>query len=212
MRVTSTRVALVAASLLAAGPAAAQGVDIRGYALLGGTSFTASQSFQAVFGSDGGAIFGGGAEVGLPLGGLYIGVGAWRFSAEGERVFITDNDVFPLGIPVMVDITPVEITGGWRFSNFWSRIVPYAGGGWTSVAYKESSSFSAPGEDVDDRFSGYHLLGGVDVRLTPWLGIAGELAWSSVPDGLGSPGSVSDYYDERDLGGTSYRVKISLGR
>jgi hypothetical protein len=198
--------------LAASTPAAAQGIDIRGYGLFGGTTFAASESFEAVLGSAGGPVFGGGAEVGLPVGGLYFGVGAWRYSDDGERVFVTDRQVFPLGIPVSVEITPIEITGGWRFRGFSSRIVPYAGGGWSTVAYKETSSFAAAGEDVDERFSGYHLLGGVDVRLTPWLGIAGELAWSSVPDALGGPGSVSEQFDERDLGSTSYRVKISLGR
>jgi hypothetical protein len=213
MRDHVTRAALTLASLVGAwSPAAAQGIDIRGYGLVGGTTFAASESFEAVLGSAGGFVFGGGAEVGLPAGGLYVGVGAWRFSADGERVFISDRDVFPLGIPVTVEITPIEITGGWRFRGISPRFVPYAGGGWSSVAYKESSSFAAAGEDVDDRFTGYHLLGGVDVRLTPLIGVAGELAWSSVPDGLGAPGSVSDHYDERDLGGISYRVKISLGR
>lgn len=200
---------LLAATMPAA--AAAQGIGIKGYGLVGNTSFTAADSFEAVLGSSSGPIFGGGAEVGLPLGGLYIGVGAWRFEQDGERVFVSGAQVFPLGIPVTVQITPIEVTGGWRFRNLSSRFVPYAGGGWTSYRYKETSSFAAAGEDVDERYSGFHILGGAEFRIARWLGVGGELAWARVPDALGQ-GGASAAFDETDLGGTSVRLKISLGR
>ena len=64
--------------------AGAQGIDIKGYGLVGGMSFAASESFDAVLDTSSGVIFGGGAEVGLPWGGLYVGVGAWRFSERGR--------------------------------------------------------------------------------------------------------------------------------
>jgi hypothetical protein len=194
-----------------AGPVAAQGVDIKGYGMVGAMNFSASESFDAVLGSSSGTIFGGGAEVGLPWGGLYFGVGAWRYSNDGERVFVSGSDVFPLGIPLTVEITPVELTAGWRFKQVSSRLVPYVGGGWSSYAYKETSEFSDAGEDVDDRFNGFHILGGVEFRATPWLGIGGEIAFSNVPDALGA-GGVSAEFDEDNLGGTSYRLKISIGR
>ena len=107
-----------------AASASAQDVDVKGYGMIGAVSFSASESFDAVFGSSSGIIFGGGAEVGLPWGGLYVGVGAWRFSKDGERVFVSGSEIFPLGIPLTVDITPFEITGGWRFKNIWTRFVP----------------------------------------------------------------------------------------
>lgn len=191
--------------------ASAQGVDVKGYGMFGSMSFTASESFEAVLGDSRGPIFGGGAEVGLPWGGLYVGVGAWRFSQEGERVFISGSEVFPLGIPLTVEITPLELTGGWRFRNISSRVVPYVGGGWSSYAYKETSEFADAGEDVDERFSGWHLLGGVEFKATRWLGVGGEVAYSSVPDALGVAGA-SEAFDETNLGGTSIRLKISVGR
>ena len=191
--------------------ASAQGVDIKGYGMIGGMSFTASESFDAIFGSSTGTIFGGGAEVGLPFGGLYFGVGAWRYNQDGERVFISGSEVFPLGIPLTVEITPVEITGGWRFKNISSRIVPYVGGGWSSYAYKETSQFADPDENVDERFNGWHLLGGVEFKATRWLGVGGEIAFTSVPDALGLA-AASEAFDETNLGGTSYRLKISIGR
>ena len=212
MRNCITRLTLTGAFLLTlVSGAGAQGVDIKGYGLIGGMSFAASESFDAVLDTSSGTIFGGGAEVGLPWGGLYVGVGAWRFSDEGERVFVSGSEVFRLGIPLTIEVTPIEVTGGWRFKNISPRFVPYAGAGWSSYAYKETSDFADPGEDVDERFSGFHILGGAEFKLTRWLGIGGELAWSTVPDALGA-GGASRAFDETDLGGTSYRLKISVGR
>ena len=119
---------LVACSIISiapAGRAAAQDVDVKGYGMFGGMSFSASESFDAIFGSSTGTIFGGGAEVGLPWGGVYVGVGAWRYSADGERAFVSGSEVFPLGIPLSVEMTPVEITGGWRFKQISARLIPY---------------------------------------------------------------------------------------
>ena len=42
-------------------------------------------------------------------------VGAWRFHGEGERAFVFNDEVIPLGIPVDVTVTPIEISAGWRF-------------------------------------------------------------------------------------------------
>jgi hypothetical protein len=116
----------------AAGSASAQSIDIKGYGMVGSVNFAAADSFEAVLGSSSGTLFGGGAEVGLPFGGLYVGVGGWRYEQDGERVFVSGGQVFPLGIPVTVQVTPIEITGGWRFRNLSRRFVPYAGAGWSS--------------------------------------------------------------------------------
>lgn len=207
------RLCLLAAVMLlgAHATAGAQVVDIKGYGMVGSMSFSAAESFEAVFGSSSGTIVGGGAEVGLPWGGLYVGVGASRFRRDGERVFISGSEVFPLGIPLTVEITPLEITGGWRFKNISSRIVPYAGAGWSSYAYTETSQFADPEENVDERYTGWHLLGGVEFKATRWLGIGGEIAFTSIPDALGL-GGASEAFDETNLGGTSYRLKISIGR
>jgi hypothetical protein len=212
MRTGITRLPLLGALLLTlVSDAGAQGVDIKGYGLIGGMSFAASESFEAVLDTSSGVIFGGGAEVGLPWGGLYFGVGAWRFSEEGERVFVAGDEVFRLGIPLTIEVTPIEVTGGWRFKNVSPRFVPYVGAGWSSYAYQETSDFAEAGDDVDERFSGFHILGGAEFKLTQWLGLGGELAWSTVPDALGT-GGASRAFDETDLGGVSYRLKISVGR
>jgi hypothetical protein len=89
--------------------------------------------------------------------------------------------------------------------------VPYAGVGYSSFRYKETSQFADPGENVDERFPGFHLQGGVEYQPFRWLGIGGEVTWSSIADALGE-GGVSEHYSEDNLGGRSFRLKISVGR
>jgi hypothetical protein len=204
----------LALTVAAALPATAQSrnVEIGGYAMVGQFTFAASDSFDAILGTSSGTIFGGGATVGLPLGGLFVDVGAWQFSASGERALVLDGEVIPLGIPLDITIVPLEISAGWKFRiRKLPKLIPYAAGGYTSFGYKETSSFSGTGEDVDDRFGGYHLRGGAEFKITRWLGVAGEFAWTTVPDAIGN-GGVSAVFNEDDLGGTSFRARITVGR
>jgi hypothetical protein len=193
-------------------PAGSRTIQIGGYAMVGRIDFVAKDSFDAILGSTSGVILGGGATVGLPLGGLFVDIGGWRFSDDGERVLVINNEEIPLGIPVEVTITPIEISAGWRFRiRRMPKLQPYVAGGYTSYGYKETSSFAAVGEDVDDRFPGYHLRGGAEFKVTPWLGVAGEAAWTTVPDAIGKSG-VSEVFNDTDLGGTSVRLRVTVGR
>jgi hypothetical protein len=90
------------------------------------------------------------------------------------------------------------------------RLVPYAGGGIGSVQYKEESSFAAAGENVDDRFTSYHVLGGVEIPIWRWIGVAVEGHYRWVPDALGVAG-ISDAFNETNLGGATFRVKFGVG-
>ena len=187
-------------------------LEIGGYAMVGLMNFAAADSFDVILGSPSGMIFGGGARVGLPLGGLFVDVGAWQFRGEGERAFVFEGEEFELGIPVEVTVTPLEITGGWQFRlRRAPKFRPYVGGGFSSYGYKETSEFATAAEDVDDRFTGYHLLGGAEYRVSRWVALAGEVTWTTVPDALGE-GGVSAEFNEDDLGGTSVRFKITIGR
>lgn len=211
----------VFALVAAAGPAAAQSrprpapqsrsIQIGGYGMFGLINLTAVDTFDAVLGQSSGNIYGGGATVGLPLGGLFVDIGAWRFKQVGERVFINNGEVFHLGIPLTITITPVELTAGWKFRWRNSRLVPYAGGGVTMYGYKETSAFSTPAEDVDERFNGYHVIGGVEYKVLRWLGLGGEAAWTTIPDAIGTGGASKEFGDT-DLGGASFRAKITIGR
>jgi hypothetical protein len=199
-------------------------IGVRGFATLGSFSFNAQESFDAVVGSTSAPVFGGGGQVLLPRG-VYVEVSASRISRDGERVFIgpaPDREVFRLGIPLEVKITPLEITGGWRYRHCPRTakpraggcrppVIPYVGGGFSSYRYQETSEFSAADEDIDERFSGFHILGGAEYQPVRWMAIGGEVAWSSIADALGQ-GGVSAAFDENNLGGTTFRLKISVGR
>jgi hypothetical protein len=187
-------------------------LDIGGYAMVGLFNFAAADSFDAILGSPSGTIYGGGVRVGLPVGGLFVDVGAWRFRGEGDRVFLFGGEEFPLNIPIAITITPLELTAGWQFRfRRAPRFRPYVGGGLTSYHYEESSEFSTGVENVADRFNGYHVLGGGEYRIARWIAIGADATWTTVPDAIGV-GGVSEAFDERDLGGTSVRVKITIGR
>lgn len=188
------------------------GVQIGGYGMFGNISFTAHESFDAITGSASGPIYGGGARIGVPFGGLFFDVGAWRYGADGERVFPFGDQIFKLGIPVQITVVPVELSAGWQFRfRKLPKFIPYAAGGLTSMSYKETSDFATDAENVDERFSGYHLIGGAEYKIIKWLGVAGEVSWTTVPDAIGE-GGVSAAFDETDLGGTTFRFKITIGQ
>jgi opacity protein-like surface antigen len=210
---TKLRLAAMMASVCvaAAGRVDAQDVGFRGFGDVGSTRFAASESFDAVLGTHTGVVFGGGAEA--VFGHIFVGVRASRFQKDGTRVFVSGDEVFDLGIPTTIRITPVLITGGYRFAVADRRVVPYVGGGIGWHRYSETSDFAADDEDVSETNTGYHLSGGAEVRLGELFGIAGEVEWSRVPDALGqNPNTVSAAFDETDLGGVTVRVKVVVGR
>jgi hypothetical protein len=184
---------------------------VRGYGMAGIHWFTASQTFKAVTDSGSGPVYGGGLRVHIP-GGAYVDVGAWRYSADGERVFVaTNREVFTLGIPATVTVTPLEVTAGWRFPNLLGRVSPHIGVGYTSLAYEETGDFAQGGDDASERYGGYHVAAGAEVRLHRWVGLIAEGAFTSVKDGFGDAGA-SKAFGEDNLGGTSLRLKLVIGR
>ena len=201
----------------AARPAPSQQISVRGFADFSLMRFTAADTFDATLGSSSGTFLGGGVEVVLPQGWLpnFFNVRVSHFGKSGERVFVEDGEVFPLGIDMDVAITPVEVSAGYRFrprggQRNW---VPYIGGGIGWHRYSETSEFAESGEDVSETFAGFHAVGGVEYRLGRWYGVAGEAQWTSVPDAIGEvPGSVGDTVDESNLGGISFRVRFVIGK
>jgi hypothetical protein len=120
-------VLLAALTLLLPATSEAQGVSVRGFADIGHTTFTAKESFETILGDPGGIVFGGGGEV-VIADKIFVAVRASRFEADGERVFVHNGEVFNLGIDTTIRVTPIELTGGYRFNLGWP-IVPYAGAG-----------------------------------------------------------------------------------
>jgi hypothetical protein len=209
---SAARVAIVTLALAVLVPPLAHAQGIRGFADLGSTSFTASESFETILGSSSGMVLGGGGEVVLPMH-VFIGVRASRFHRTGHRVFLSEGERFDLGIATSVTVRPLEITGGYRFATPRARVVPYAGGGIGWHRYEETSDFATASETVDETARGYHVVGGAEVRIRPWIGAAGEAQWTSVPDALGKNRTgVSSAFDETNLGGATIRAKIVIGR
>ena len=203
----------VAVAAMMASPAEAQTRELmlRGFGDLGSTTFSAAKSFEAVLGSTGGLVFGGGVEAVLPQR-VFVNVRASRFREVGQRVFLFNGEQFDLGIPTTITVTPVELTGGYRF-DFGGRFVPYGGAGLGWHRYQETSQFAEADEELDERFTGYHVVGGAEFRLARWLGAAAEAQWATVPDALGDdPNSASHEFDESNLGGVTFRLKVVLGR
>jgi hypothetical protein len=185
-------------------------LQIRAFGSVGTTWFTSSSTFEAVLGDRTGQDFGGG--VNLTQGPGYLEIGARRFAKTGERVFVTDTgEVFRLGIPTEVTMTPLEVAAGWRFATRFGRIIPHLGAGYTRLKYEETSDFAESDEDVSESFNGFHLIGGAEVRVARWVGLTAEVVWTSVPDAIGE-GGASKAFDEDNLGGTSVRLKLVIGR
>jgi opacity protein-like surface antigen len=206
-----SRTLLLMLVLLSGSPAYAQeDFALRGFADAGSRTFTATESFTAVLGSDRGLVFGGGIEAVTPWR-IFASLRAARFSETGERVFVFGEEQFPLGIPTTITVVPIELTGGYRF-DYGQRFVPYAGAGIGWHRYTETSQFAEDSENVEQTFRGLQVLGGVEFGLARWIGAAGELEWATVPDALsGDPNGVATEFDEDDLGGMTLRVKIVVG-
>jgi opacity protein-like surface antigen len=206
----------IAAALLivcaSAAPARAQdepSISIRPFVFGSVQSFTAIDTFDAVFGRSYDPFYGGGVQA--VFGGKYfVELSASRLKQTGQRAFISGGQKFRLGIPLTATIVPFEVTGGYRF-HFSPRVLPYIAAGIGSYQYKETSTFNDPSEDVDVRHAGVVVNGGAEFRVHRWVGIGADIEYSHVPGILGS-GGVSQQAGENDLGGVSARVKLIVGR
>lgn len=244
----------------AAGKPSAPLFHFAGFAEGGYQWFAAADTFDATLGETSGTLVGGGAVL-THRSGTFFQVDVTRFKGEGERVFVYGSEVFPLGIPLSVEVTPIEFTGGYKFfvrppkpkapaapppppkpffqparprpgertgvatrpvssqppprtpapKPRWGGVKPYVGGGIGIVKYKETSEFAGAGDNVDDSFTSYHALGGLEIPLWKWLGAAVEANYRWVPDALGK-GGASQEFGEEDLGGPSVRFKLTIGR
>jgi hypothetical protein len=196
-------------------------IRVAAFGEFGSTDFTASQSFNAVLGKTNMIVAGGGAQVAL-RNGLFVQVDITHASDTGQRVFVNNGQVFKLGLTETVEMTPIDVTAGYRFRfgrrrtlafptrpTAAERIVPYIGGGIGVVSYKETGQFAETGDDVNESFTSYNVTGGVEVRILKFLSPAVEFQQRWVPDGLGKSGA-SKAFNETDLGGTTIKLKIMI--
>lgn len=189
-------------------PSRAPRFGVRGYGEGAYQWFTAADSFKAILDTSGGLFYGGGGQI--HLGPIYVDVGVSRFEKTGERAFVFEGEVFRLGIPDRITMTPVVVTAGYRFP-IRDRIVPYVGGGVGSLKFEETSDFADADENVSERFTSYHGVAGMEYSVNRWVFVAGEVRYAAVPDALGAPG-ISGEFDESNLGGVSVAVKVLVGR
>ena len=199
-----------------------------GFVDLGQTSFSAKDSFEAILDTSSGPIFGGGGQVNLPLN-LFARVDVTRFKKDGERAFVThqrrglqtrhpdddrgDADRVHRRLSPRIHVRPPRPARGAKPGARPSdgfRIIPFAGGGAGVVQYKETADFAQPGDDVDESFTSYHFIGGVEVPLWKFLGVGAEYHHRWVPDALGT-GGVSEQFNETDLGGGTFRFRVIFG-
>jgi opacity protein-like surface antigen len=210
MRTLNATVLAVMFSLVVAAPALAQRIALRGTLTYGSINFSADDTFESALGSASAPIYTAGGQVLFPNG-VYVEATAGKMEEDGQRVIVDGSGqlVFT-GQPLVVTLRPIEVTAGWRYSGWW-YVAPYAGAGYSAYRFQELTASAGPGENIDERFNGFHVLGGVEFLARRWLAIGGELAWSSVPDAIGDRGR-SAFFDESNLGGTTLRIKLTIGQ
>jgi outer membrane protein W len=199
-------------ALLTAAPLFAQQpvVSFRPFLLVTDERFAAQTTFKSVFGSATQPAWGAGLDVGLGRH-VFVDLAISRMNQSGQRAFINDGQVFALGIPLRVTLTPVELTAGYRFRRAKWRVIPYVGAGIGWYQYRETADFSAAGDDVDVRHAGFVMMGGAEFRVTKWVGIAGDAQYTNVTGILGQ-GGLSKDANESDLGGVAARLRVIVGR
>jgi hypothetical protein len=190
------------------------GVGVRAFFLVDRVAMNAAESFKATLDSSSLTGFGGGVDVTRLWKGLFARGAFSRLSGDGERVVVVDGDAVPLGFPLEVQMTPLELGGGWRQALDPSRrSEAYAGAGWLRLHYQETSQGTGadPSENIDESFNGTVFFGGVDFDLSKGFMVGFEAQYRSVPDAIGE-GGVSKEFDETNLGGFAIRFVIGFRR
>jgi hypothetical protein len=188
-------------------PPAGPTTGVRGFGHLGYGHFTASDIFSAIFGNANAFWFGGGVDVRFARR-WFIQGSIERFHETGERVFVFEDEVFPLGISDTVTVMPLTVTVGYRPGG--PVVTPYVGGGIGRSFFWEESDFADPSENVSEGFTSYHALGGVEWRVARLFATAFEVQYTHVPNAL--DGGLAAAFDEHNLGGIQVRVKMLIGR
>lgn len=181
----------------------------RVFAEAGYGRFTAKQTFDAVLGTPGGPWYGGGV-LHQRASGLFVQGEVEFFSATGERVFVNNGTVFPLGLTDTVTIMPVMGSVGMRKAYGRRGLAFYVGAGAGVYLLRETSEFSDPADDVKQTDVAYRGLAGLEFPLSRAVAAALEVKYTAVPNSL--TGATAEAFDEHDLGGVQVQVKLLFGR
>ena len=210
IRVVLAVLALVTTAAPVFAQTTGEGIGGRVFAWGDWQQMTAKDSFDAVTGASTMSGAGGGAEVHRLWRGVFVRGSVSSMKADGERVFVFDGTVFPLGIPLEITMTPIELGAGWRFSPVGGRLVPYAGAGALWMKYDETSTGDVGSERVKETYTGAVVFGGVDVSVWRFVSAGAEVAWRTAK--VKEAGGSLAAFGEDDLGGVSVRVMVSIGR
>lgn len=186
--------------------------DWRAYFVVDSNAMAAKDTFDAVFGKTTFSATGVGGEVLNVWRRVFVRVAVSSMKESGERAYVFDGTVVPLGIPLQWKLRPVEFGAGWRLRPLaGGRLVPYVGGGLLKVNYEESSDFSTSAEKIKESLSGTSVYGGIEVRVAPWIIAGVEAQYRDVPDALGD-GGLSKEFGDTNLGGTTLRFLVGVRR
>jgi len=205
---TAAALALCSAPAFAQQYSSASKINIHAFGIVEVDSIAATKSFDAVLGTSQLTAAGAGAEIGGIWKGLFVRVAATQAQKSGHRVFIDNGTVFPLPIGIKVTLKPVEAGVGWRFATH-SRFEPYVGAAFVSLGYQEESDNSDVGDNVNDRYTGAAVFGGVNVIVYKWIVVGGEGQYRRIQPPVASRGASVEF-NERDLGGATGRVTIGV--
>jgi hypothetical protein len=189
-------------------PANEPGTHVFGFGQAGLQRWQAHDTFSAVLGSAQAPMFGGGAQV-IVNGQIMVTGSIDYFKKNGERVFVSEGEVFKLGIRDTVKIVPVSLTVSYREHT--RRFAYYGGVGVGRYFYKEDSDFADPSENISERFTSYLVVGGLELHAMGAIRTAFEVQFTTVPDAIGTTGA-SKSFGETNLGGLQFRVKVLAGR
>ncbi len=189
-------------------------IGVQGVAIAGVNWMSSSKSLKANRLSTAPLEIGGGVQVTNIWRDLFAQVNVSRLSNDGERTFVDeDGTSFPLGIPLSVKATFMDVSAGWKVIQVRETgrsLLSYFGGGIGRVRYEERSPFALPGDDVATTATSYHIVGGVEVKVLRWLGIAGEVRYRWVPNLLGEGGTSAALHDN-NFGGLNAGAGVTLG-
>jgi hypothetical protein len=208
-----------------AGDEDAPAVAVRPYFELSRQQFSADNTFDNVFGETSARFWGVGVQVAFWKARIYGEAGLSRLTSEdsqlvGERVLVSGNSVFKLGIPLRSTIEPWKAAGGYRF-HVSPRIIPYVGAGVASYHYTEESDFATPEENLDTDGTGELYQFGVEVRAHRWVGLTVGAERTRVTGIFGNGGLSQAYTSggleegregEDDLGGWAFQFRVVVGR
>ena len=187
-------------------------VGLRAYGFYEFQSLAATESFKAVTGSSTTHGFGAGFEVTNVFSKVFVRATFAHASKDGDRVVVNNGQIFNLGIPLTVGMTPIEIGGGWRSTaDRRGRYAAYFGGGVVFLNYSETMPGGTSDDNTSKTFAGFSFFGGFDRTFHKHLVAGVEVQYRGVPNAIGTAG-VSQIYNETNLGGFAIRALFGIKR